>query len=550
MSFLRRWRSMGAALTLAGAALLWFALTSSSTASAHPLGNFTINRYAGIELSSGSVTIHYVVDMAEIPAFQERRDIDTDGDDELSAAELDTYLEDQASDLAEGLVLEVGGERVRLLPDTHELAFRPGQGGLDTLRLAFDFDTPLRDGAGLAVQPAQFRDENYGSRIGWREIVVRPGEGARLLESTALVASISDELRAYPEEALGSPLAMSDVAFEFQLGVAGGLAAPAGGEEARSAEGNPDAPLARYADLVATEQLTLGVALIALLAAAGFGALHALSPGHGKTIVAAYLVGTKGTWRHALLLALTVTVTHTSSVYALGFITLYLSEYILPEDLYPWLTVASGALILALGGTLFVSRLRSSRILADGWSWVRSRVLLRPAPRLAFAEAAAAPSEARVTPRQETPPTHRHEEAPHTHGLGRAHSHGVASDPGEALSLRGLIGLGVFGGLLPCPSAIVVMLSAIALHRVAFGLLLIVAFSVGLAGVLTAIGFVLVYAGALPRRLPVVRRLAGRPAAHGAGGLALRLFPVGSAAAVVLAGLVVALRGIWQQGLV
>jgi ABC-type nickel/cobalt efflux system permease component RcnA len=104
---------------------------------------------------------------------------------------------------------------------------------------------------------------------------------------------------------------------------------------------------------------------------------------------------------------------------------------------------------------------------------------------------------------------------------------------GRPVTWRSLLALGVSGGLLPCPSALVVLLGAIALHRVAFGLLLIVAFSLGLAGVLVGIGLLLVLARGLLQRLSL-----------GGGGLATRYLPVASAFVVLVAGLFITLQAV------
>jgi ABC-type nickel/cobalt efflux system permease component RcnA len=522
-------------------------------AAAHPLGNFTINHYSRIELSSDGVRVRFVLDMAEIPAFQERREIDTDGDGAIAQAESDAYLSKQVARLRDRLSFEINGASIALQPISSSLSFPPGQGGLDTLRIEADFVSPLPDGWERTLQEAEFHDANYAERIGWREIIVRSQNGVRIVDSTAPAQDVSNELSAYPESQINNPLNVDDVSFSFQSGATvptaeTGATQPVS-DQTLATRNNPDASLARYAGLIAKDRLTIGVALIALLAAIGFGALHALSPGHGKTIVAAYLVGSRGTWRHALLLSLTVTATHTSSVYALGFVTLYLSQYILPEDLYPWLSVASGALILAMGLSLFVGRLRSSGLVSETRRWLTGRFTIGARPRLAFAGVG-------VSTTPEARAMHSHaatlltqEATTHRHGFGPAHSHSMPGEDGQPVTAWRLVGLGIFGGLLPCPSAIVVMLSAIALHRVAFGLLLIVAFSLGLAAVLTAIGFALVYAGPLSKRLPFVRtageRFAGAPALVS---FAVRAFPVASAAAVLSAGLVVLLRGLSQQG--
>ncbi|MFL5841036.1 MAG: nickel/cobalt transporter, partial [Thermoleophilaceae bacterium] len=233
-----------------------------------------------------------------------------------------------------------------------------------------------------------------------------------------------------------------------------------------------------------------GVLLFLLLAAFGWGALHALSPGHGKAMVAAYLVGTRGTARHALALGATVTVTHTIGVFALGVVTLALSQYVVPEDLYPWLTVASGLMVVLVGATVLRSRLRTRR-------------------------AAAA---------------HRHA---HAHGHAHSHSDHTHSHAPQDLTWKGLFGMGASAGLIPCPSALVVLLGAISQHQVALGLLLITIFSVGLAATLSVLGLAVVYARGLLGRL------------NFGGGMATAL-PAISALVIVAAGLVLTAKGIGQ----
>jgi ABC-type nickel/cobalt efflux system permease component RcnA len=528
---------------LAGAALAALPLLHHpERAAAHPLGNFTVNRYSRIELAPTEVRLRYVLDLAEIPAFQEKESIDADGDGEVSAAENSAYAASKAAALREHLTLTIDGKPVELRATASDLSFPPGQGGLSTLRLVADFAAPVAQST--SARQVAFSDGNYGERIGWREIVVRPLAGVRVAGAGVPLQDVSDELRAYPEGGLSEPLDVSSVDFTFEedATAAGQPVAPPSAASTNDAavRGNSDSPLARYADLIGRDSLGPGVVLVALIAAVGFGALHALSPGHGKTVVAAYLVGSRGTARHALLLGLTVTATHTSSVYALGFVTLYLSDFILPEDLYPLLGVASGGLILAMGLSLLVARLRAAQLLPDVRRWVARGV------SLASAEAG------RVAVPAARAGGHVHAESDaHRHGpFGRAHSHPAHSDSDEPVSWRSLIGLGIFGGMLPCPSAIVVMLSAIALHRVAFGLLLIVAFSAGLAAVLTGIGLFLVYAGRVADRMPIVRALLQHGERGGLVSFAMRAFPVGSAAVIAAAGLVITLRALADQGLI
>lgn len=228
--------------------------------------------------------------------------------------------------------------------------------------------------------------------------------------------------------------------------------------------------------------------LVGLVVAFGLGAIHALSPGHGKTIVAAYLVGTHGTPAHAVFLGAMVTFTHTISVFLLGLVTLFLSRFVLPEKIYPVLGVISGVSIVWIGGILLYKRIRLAKHLAHHHP-------------------------------------HDHE---HHHGHAHEHHHDhVHSHVPDEVSLGSLIALGASGGLVPCPSALVVLLSAIALGRVGLGLILLVAFSLGLAGVLMGIGLVVLYAKHL---LPDSKQASAHPA--------FRLIPVFSAAIIVCVGII------------
>jgi ABC-type nickel/cobalt efflux system permease component RcnA len=236
------------------------------------------------------------------------------------------------------------------------------------------------------------------------------------------------------------------------------------------------------AGLIGRDDPTFGVVLLSLLVAAFWGAAHALTPGHGKALVAGYLVGTRGRPRHAFALGATVTVTHTAGVFGLGLVTLGLSTVIVPEQLYPWLTLVSGVLVVGVGTGVLVRRARNA---------------------------------------------HGHHDHDHAHHHAHHHHH----DPQGDIGVRGILGIGAAAGLLPCPSALVVLLSAIALHRLAFGLALIVAFSVGLAATITAIGLVAVLA----------RRAFGRARLDGP---LIRALPALSAAVIVAVGLVITVKAI------
>jgi nickel/cobalt exporter len=418
-------------------------LALPALAEAHPLGNFTVNRHAGIEVAGSGVYVRYALDLAEIPTVQLGTEVRTPG---------------YAATLARDLVLTLDGRRVPLRVVARRVASRPGAGGLETLRL----DVVYRArGEGTALA---FRDESFPGRVGWREVTLSARDGGRVVAADVPATSESDALRKYPSDLLRSPPDVSSASAEIELG-SDAAAAPtiAAVAAPRHSEGGLEA-------LIEEGDLSAGVLLVSLLIAAFWGAAHALTPGHGKAMVAAYLVGTKGTPRHAFLLGGTVTVAHTAGVFALGFVTLGLSAFIVPEQLYPWLTLVSGLLVVLVGVSVLRQRLRS-----------RGQV--------------------------------------HHHHHGHAHSHdqGHHHDHDDALTSRGLLGVGIAAGLLPCPSALVVLLSAIALHRIGLGLALIVAFSLGLAATITAIGLVAVFArrtfGSLSLDGPLVHALPAASAA-------------------------------------
>ena len=294
-----------AGLLVAAIALV---LATAGTASAHPLGNFTVNHYAGIELAGDRVYVRYVLDLAEIPTFQF-------GDDVRAAG--------FATTVARSLELRLDGRRVVLRPVAHRVVARRGAGGLKTLR----FDAVFS--AAASGRALTFADRVFPSRIGWREITIAARDGARLLDASVPSASRSNELRSYPDDLLRSPLDVRSAVATFEPGTA---AAPAPDLEPAPA---PSHRGRGFEALIERGELSVGVVLLSLLVAAFWGAAHALTPGHGKALVAGYLVGTRGRPRHAFVLGATVTVTHTAGVFALGLVTLLLSRFIVPEQLYP-----------------------------------------------------------------------------------------------------------------------------------------------------------------------------------------------------------------------
>jgi len=468
------------------------ALAVPFAAAAHPLGNFTINRYAALHVGQRALTVHYVVDMAEIPAFQTITEIDKNGDGTIDPDEREAYLSRAPADLARHLILTVDGREQPLTAGRRTFSLPPGAGGLPTLRLEVTFEAPLPTARGAV----EFRDGNFPGRLGWQEIIADAGEGIALAESTVPRTDRSRALRDYPTDLLASPPQVSEARFRMVSATSSDAVAEA--PAPRGVLAGPGRFSDRLTELIATRApLGPGLVLTSLLVAAALGALHALSPGHGKTIVGAYLVGARGTARHALFLGLVVTATHTLGVYALGLVTLTASHYIVPEQLFPWLGAASGLLVLGIGASLATTRFEAAR---GGHDHSHE---------------------------------HGHDHGHHHHGHGHSHVH---ADAGEgALAWRRLFALGVSGGLLPCPSALVVMLGAIALGRIAFGLLLIVAFSVGLAAVLTAIGLLFVYARRWFNHLPADGRVA-------------RYVPVASALVISVAGFLIVVQALAQMG--
>ena len=502
----------GYRLPVALGALLVACVLTPHGAAAHPLGNFTINHYSRLNLADETVRLTYVLDYAEIPTFQQMKQLDTDGDGQLAPAEANAFLDATLPGLVSNLRLIVGGQLVGLAVGDRTAAFMPGQGGLPTLRLTAHLTGALPAGW-QASGAASYADGNFAERLGWREIVVQGGNGVAIRESSAPDHDLTDELRAYPEDLLNSPLNVASANFTLAPGAGG-----QGGDLGARAASVPrpaaslNRPTDRVAALVAAKELTPQVVLVSLLLALFWGAAHALSPGHGKTVVAAYLIGSRGTARHAAFLGLTVTLTHTFGVFALGAVTLWLSRYLLPETLYPWLNVASGVLVVAIGAALAYQRWRGAGQ-ADGRDHAHDHEALGAGDEPWSAVA-------------------------HSHG-GRAHSHlppGVRADGSQdRVTWRSLLALGVSGGLIPCPSALVLLLGAVALGRIGFGMVLVVAFSFGLALVLTAIGLLLVYARRFFERFSFETRMP-------------RFLPVASALVMVIAGLGIVLGALRQAG--
>lgn len=470
-----------------------FSCLAAGTAAAHPLGNFSINQFSRIEAGGSKIKIRQVLDMAEIPLFQLFPFIDTDKNGELSATELDAYAESITPGYVANLSLSAGSASVPLRVESKEIFLEDGEGNLPILKVKWNL---VGD---LTISPATtritFDNGNYAGRTGWNEMVVSPSAGVAVYNSTAFGNSVTDELRAYPEENLSAPL--SERTAEFSV-ISGTI--PDGAKPLQNRDGGNTQAVQkdRFAELINVPEITPMVALFGLFVAFGLGAIHAMSPGHGKAVVGAYLVGSRGTSKHALFLGLTVTITHTLGVFALGLVTLFASNYILPERLMPFLGFVSGLLVFFIGVTLFKARLFTLL----GWS------------KDAGHHHHDHDHDGEIT--------HSHDGVTHTHG-GTTHTHA----PPDEITWKSLLALGISGGLLPCPSALVLMLSAIALDRVGYGLILTIAFSFGLAATLTLVGLIFLN----------IRNAFGRTALSGSW--AFRILPVFSAFVVAFVGAVI-----------
>ena len=479
---------------------------------AHPLGSFTINHYTRIEPGPDRIRLRYVVDMAEIAAFQELQRADANGDGETSEAELREYADSAAARYLQGCSLELNGNRIELDILRKDVSLPPGSGGLATLRFEFDYAAPVKLEGNVAVR---YKDANDTGRLGWRELLVTPADGVVAFNGNVYGSAVTDELRSYPADWVAEPLSEADGEFFVNPGIL-----PLGAVALKTREGRPVVTTRdRLSDLITVRELTPTAALLGLLLAALLGSLHAMSPGHGKTIVGAYLVGSRGTVRHAAFLGLTVTVTHTAGVFALGLITLFASKYVLPETLAPVLTLISGGSVLVIGISL-----------------IRRRV-----PSLLTLRGSSSNSQLHEHDHSHDSAPHTHEHtADHNHDHGPAgHSHLPPGADGSPVTWQSLLALGVSGGIVPCPSALVVLLSAISLHRVGYGLLLVTSFSFGLAAVLTAVGLLFVYAGRL-----ISKPLQASPVAK-----LIRLVPVLSSLFITVVGAAICYEAVGPAGL-
>ena len=532
------------------------ALGFPAVASAHPLGNFTINHYAALRVGPSEIRLDVVVDLAEIPAFQERIRIDANDDGEISDTEADAARETECTALDPSLDLRSDGVRADLSLVAAGLTFPAGAGGVPTMRTVCEFVADLGQSiaSGTVVS---FADTSNVERIGWREIVVL-GDGVSITAApdNPPPASLdqSTRLTAYPTDLLTQPLNVHVVTFQVATGgsqlpaftapdaqpLAGAAptaspddsgvattAAPTGTPSPAAVPGGVagDIPELFRADL------TPIVAVLSILLAMALGAGHALTPGHGKTLMAAYLVGTRGTVRHAAGLGLAVTVSHTLGILFLALIVTG-AESLLPADVVVrTIPIVAALAFVLIGGAMLFSELRRRR-------------------RTSAATRALAPAghthdhgdhyhdgPSGHDHGQAGPAGHDHEDSKghdqaepeeslpgeHSHG-GIRHSHLPADD--RTLSWRNLFALGLAGGIIPSTNALIILLGTIVAGRAAFGIVLVIAFGLGMALVLGGVGAIMVLARERLERLPMTSSL-GRAARHAPLAAAVVVLSVG-----------------------
>jgi nickel/cobalt transporter (NicO) family protein len=535
---------------------LLFLLGLCRLAAAHPMGNFSVNHYSRIDLQGDRIIVRYFIDLAEIPTYQELQqgNIAATPMDQNSAAVV-RYVAARGAELGHGLILDIDGKQIPLRLVSSGVIFPPGAGGLPTMKMGFVYEAIYPSAPSITDRKhvtLHYEDNNYPGHSGWKEIIALASAGS-LLRTSVPSTDRSGELSNYPTDLLTSPpqcleasllAALPPVAdaqsHETSKPLSRHIEAPAADmtfpqnhpstavnaepihkhtatvpaaaslESAQSAlahsttvhlqANQQQTPRSKFTELITAQHLSAWFLFTAAFIAIGLGGLHALEPGHGKTIVAAYLVSSRGTARHAVLLGIIVSASHTAGVFALGAITLYASRYIVPEQLYPWLGAFSGITIASLGCYMLMRRLTGAA-------------------------------------------------TDHSHAPGASHGHwmfwkkpteeqiefnpvGSNTNSAQSVSLTQLFTLGITGGIIPCPAALIVLLSAFALHRIGLGFFLIVAFSVGLAAVLIAFGMLMVYARRFMTGLQVD------------GPLTRRWLPVASSACITVLGLVLTIQAL------
>jgi nickel/cobalt exporter len=520
-------------------------------ASAHPMGNFSVSHYTRIEVQqTGTARVTYVLDLAELPTFELLQKWDLKQDS--PAAQIEAKAAIEAKSWVANLKFLASGKRIPAHVLDTKIVMADGAGNLPIARVTSHLEVPLNSTTGAL----EYEDTNYPERAGWKEIVIGAAKGVTLIEASHIDVERSKALTVYPTDPTIAPPQDLHARLEWKLtaGPASPIltqkpvaattaAAPVpqqvGGRPTPAAPGEVTKGDA-LSQLLSKRDLSVGAIALALFMAFWFGCLHATTPGHGKTMVAAYLVGERGTPKHAIFLGAMVTFTHTISVFALGVATYFLAGSFAPETVTKVLSIISGLMIVIIG--LWLLYKRSMQLVAAQ----------QPAPAHKHHhhhhdhdhhhEHAHAPVLQLVVAHKHDHGhehhhhdhhDHGHQHDAHHHDHGHAHDHGHHHGPGGhshvpegPVTFGSLVALGASGGLVPCPSALVLLLSSISFGRIGFGLALLVSFSLGLAGVLMAIGLGVLYAKHL---LPKTEKTIKHPL--------VKLIPVLSAGVITVIGI-------------
>ena len=469
-------------------------------ASAHPLGNFSVNIYNGIVVAPDEVRIDHVIDVAEIPTVQAMPTMDADGDGRVAASELASFARGRCAESITSLSLTVGGTAVPLSVQSSDAALVDGQAGLSTTRI----ECVVRGSLTISGRDdLTFRDDNAAGDVGWREVTLQ-GDRVTVSDADVPTTSSSAVLTSYPASQQASPL---------RTDTASAVISPGGVALAASAIGSAPTsgttPWQWGANLLASVSSTASGPLgmtVAVLVALVVGALHALAPGHGKSLVAFALAGRQErAGRAAITVGATVTATHTASVLALGLLVAGATS-VVPGSLFSAISVVTGAMVLVLGLGLLWNALRHSghghthgQRHGHGHTHGHDHA---HGPSHWHGPSHRHDDDPREDPREDPGHSHPRSNGPVPDSLDVHASTGTSVavlEPGHThkadevalpTSRRGvLVTLGVTGGLLPSPSAVIVLLAAVAAGRAWYGVLLVLAFGVGMALTLAGVGF-------------------------------------------------------------
>lgn len=489
----------------------------------HPLDGVRIGRTSEVEVEQDRVEVVYRVHMGDLIAFSERRMMDADEDGVISDAEKAVYLDRATDALMSGFALEMDGRSLQLLPMARSDSLGERRTGPMPFEMRFEFRSEALNLNGHDHE-LSFVDRNYADDPVDPEMALRSGPGVQILDASVLWDS-----ERYPFDPWAGQQERRTLKALFRSG-SGGVAFAAQTEPTSDVEtgtGIKD----RLKDILQRPDLPIHFVLFAFLIAIFLGAMHAVEPGHGKTIVAAYLIGSRGTVWNAVFLGGIVTITHTFSIIVLGLLTLFASQYVVPQKLFPWLGFISGVFIIVVGIWLLSRHLRGLR--GHGHS------------HGPFGH----------THDHGVPQPQDHDHGHDDHDHGDEHDHGHEHDghdddahdhhdhedePQEeserSVSWGSLLWLGISGGIVPCPAALVILLTAVALNRILFGLALIISFSFGLAVVLITIGVMMVVARS------AITRVTGE-------GRIVRVLPLISAAVIIVLGFGIAVKSLIDGGI-